>query len=115
MTPETPKNKRFQFIKITDNRNHPDFIFDCTTMRDARLRISALKAQYKKFLNDGENEKPIFRFFELDYSFCVVERGVFDDRAKYRLIYSEESVSAIGIAFSEATLSAFILISLLSG
>jgi len=81
MTPETPKNKRFQFIKITDNRNHPDFIFDCTTMRDARLRISALKAQYKKFLNDGENEKPIFRFFELDYSFCVVERGIYNDYA----------------------------------
>ena len=79
MTPTTPKNKRFQFIKITNNRNHPDWILDITTMKDARLRISALKAQYKKFLNDGENEKPIFRFFQLDYSFCVVEKGYYTD------------------------------------
>ncbi len=76
-TPESPKTKKFQFIKITDNRNHPDFLIDITTMKDARLRISALKAQYKKYLTDGKNKKSIFRFFELDYSFCVLERGYY--------------------------------------
>ena len=77
--------KRFQFIKVTNNNDHKEFYVDITTMKDARLRISALKAQYKKYINDGKNFKPIFKYFNLDYSFCVLERG---DYEKYEDVKS---------------------------
>jgi hypothetical protein len=78
-TSGSPKTKKFQFIKITDNRNYLDFHIDITTMKNSRLRISALKAQHKKYINDGKNKKAIFRYFNLDYSFCVIEIGYYTE------------------------------------
>lgn len=70
---------RVQFIKITDNNKHENFYIDITTMKDARLRISALKAQYKKYLELKTFKKEVFNFFEIDWSFAVIERGSFDN------------------------------------
>ena len=77
---------RVQFIKITDNNHHEKFYIDITTMYDARLRISALKAQYKKYLELKTFKKEVFNFFEIDWSFAVIERGKFAnfDDAKLR-------------------------------
>lgn len=75
-----------QFIKITDNNAHENFYIDITTMKDARLRISCLKNQYKKN-KINEKEKEIFNLLSKDWSFCVIEKGDFltyDDAKKRR-------------------------------
>ncbi len=82
--PEKKETKNYKFIKITNNNVPEHFIIDCTVMADARLRISALKAQYKKYLSDGLNKKPVFSFFELDYSFCVVDSGEYSDYSEVK-------------------------------
>ena len=75
------KYKRTQFIKISNNNNPSEFILDVTTMRDVRLRMSALKAQHRKYQQTGLFYKEIFRFFLMDWSFCVLERGSHPDYA----------------------------------
>ena len=73
------KYNRTQFIKISNNNDHSDFYIDVTTMQNARLRISALKAQYKNYLATGKYWKEVFKFFKYDWSFYVMEKGCYED------------------------------------
>jgi hypothetical protein len=83
----------YRFIKISNNNNpNTDFTVDITTMKDTRLRISALKSQYKNYLKKRGTWKPIFHYFHnIDYSFCEVhfeELEHYDDakRKKFELL-----------------------------
>jgi len=81
------KYDNVSFIKISNNNNaSTDYTIDITTMADSRLRISALKSQYKQYKLTGVRYKPIFYYFELDYSFYCVDKDSFDtyDDAKIR-------------------------------
>ena len=84
IVPKTKTSKNYKFIKITNNNVPEHFIIDCTVMSDSRLRISALKAQYKRYLIDGLNKKPVYDFFKLDYSFCVVHSGEYSDYSEVK-------------------------------
>jgi len=66
-----------KFIKITDNNNPADFYIDVSIMHDTRLRISAIKGQYKRYLETNELYRPVFDLLNKDYSFCCLERGNF--------------------------------------
>jgi len=79
------KYNRVSFIKITDNNNHNDFLIDATRMLDARLRIGALKSQYKIYQKTGKQYKNVFKYFDLDFSFYVIKKGSY---------YSYEEVKA---------------------
>jgi hypothetical protein len=70
---------KYYFIKITDNNNVNDFHLDITKMPDCRLRIGSLKSQYKQYLKTNKNYKIVFKYFDLDYSFYVVDRGEFEN------------------------------------
>lgn len=75
------KYDNVKFIKISDNNNaNKNFYIDITNMKDARLRVSALKSQYKKYKKDPTsiNYREIFDYFELDYSWYVLEYGSFN-------------------------------------
>ena len=67
------------FIKIVDNNNAADFFIDVTTMTDVRCRISTLKNNYKIYLKTQKYYKEIFRFFALDYSYYVIEKGLYNN------------------------------------
>lgn len=69
---------KVKFIKISDNKDAKNFYIDVSVMKDHRLRISALKGQYAKYLQTGELYRPVFDLFEKDYSFCCLEKGSFD-------------------------------------
>ena len=72
--------KQFQFIKITNNNKSEEYFIDITTMKDPRLRISALLSQYKNYLKDHtKKKKKVFKFFILDYSFCILESGFYSN------------------------------------
>jgi hypothetical protein len=75
----TNKYHATKFIKISNNNNPAEFHIDITTMNDARLRISALKAQYNNYCNTGLYYKDVFSFFSKDWSFYVLERGKFEN------------------------------------
>jgi hypothetical protein len=79
------KYNKVSFIKITDNNNHQDFSIDATRMLDPRLRIGALKSQYKIYQKTGKQYKNVFKYFDLDFSFYVIKKGSF---------YSYEEVKA---------------------
>lgn len=68
---------KVKFIKISDNNDAKNFYIDVTIMKDPRLRISALKGQYMRYLETGDLYRDVFDFFERDYSFCCLERGNF--------------------------------------
>ena len=74
----------YQFIKISNNHNpNKDFYIDITTMKDSRLRFSALKSQYRRYFEARQKheeviDREIFRYFELDYSYYVIEKGEYD-------------------------------------
>ena len=70
---------KVRFIKISDNNDPFNFYIDATTMFDPRLRISALKGQYQKYLETDELYRPVYKVLEKDYSFCCVFKGSFDD------------------------------------
>lgn len=70
---------KVKFIKISDNNDAKNFYIDATIMKDPRLRISALKGQYAKYLETGELHRPVFDLFTKDYSFCCLERGSFNN------------------------------------
>jgi len=70
-------NFDYNIIKITSNKNTGLFAFDITRMRDCRIRVGILKANYKDYLK-GDNSKfsPVFEIFETNnYSFCNVYKG----------------------------------------
>ena len=70
-------NFDYNIIKITSNQNTKLFAFDITRMRDCRIRVGILKANYKDYLK-GETDKysPVFDIFETNnYSFCNVYKG----------------------------------------
>jgi len=70
-------NFDYNIIKITSNENTKLFAFDITRMRDPRIRVGILKANYKDYLN-GESDKysSVFDIFETNnYSFCNVYKG----------------------------------------
>lgn len=77
---------KVRFIKISDNNDPWNFYIDATTMLDPRLRISALKGQFQKYLETGELYRPVYKVLEKDYSFCCVHKGAFDnlDQIKYK-------------------------------
>ena len=75
----TNKYHTTKFIKISNNNNPSEFHISPTTMKDARLRISALKAQYNNYCETGLYYKDVFAFFKLDWSFYVLERGKFEN------------------------------------
>lgn len=69
-----------KFIKVSNNKNAcKDFYIDITTMKDPRIRISALKTQFKHYLKGEEYWKPLFHYFERDYSFYTMRRGSFQN------------------------------------
>ena len=73
------KYDRVSFIKLSNNNNAArDFTIDVTTMKDCRLRISALRSQYKTYLQTKCGWLEVFRYFELDYSFYCLETEAFD-------------------------------------
>lgn len=72
---------KVKFIKISDNKDAKNFYIDVSVMKDHRLRISALKGQYARYLETGELYRPVFEFFKKDFSFCCLERGTFDSLA----------------------------------
>lgn len=65
------------FIKIVNNNNANDFMIDVSIMTDYRQRISTLKNSYRLYLLEPELYKPIYRFFAMDYSFFVIEKGLY--------------------------------------
>ena len=66
--------KTFHFVCISNNNNATDFHIEATSMKNPRLRISSLKSQHKrsKIAGDTLSTKPIFRFFELNFSFFIL-------------------------------------------
>ena len=70
---------KVKFIKISDNNDPKNFYIDVTIMKDPRLRISALKGQFMRYLDTGKLYRDVFDFFERDYSFCCLEKGVFNN------------------------------------
>tara|TARA_B100000787_G_scaffold63712_1_gene46767 strand:+ start:133 stop:429 length:297 start_codon:yes stop_codon:yes gene_type:complete len=70
-------NFDYNIIKITSNQNTKLFAFDITRMKDPRIRVGILKANYKDYLK-GDNSKfsPVFEIFATNnYSFCNVYKG----------------------------------------
>jgi hypothetical protein len=75
------KYENVKFIKISNNNNPcKDFYIDISTMKDARLRLSALKSQFKKYILNPEEltHREVFKYFIKDYSFYVIEKGAFN-------------------------------------
>jgi hypothetical protein len=66
----------YQIIKITENRDTTKFAFEISRMRDSRVRMGILKANYKDYLaGDKEKYNPVFEIFACNnYSFCSVFR-----------------------------------------
>ena len=74
-----------KFIKISNN-NHSsqDFMIDCTTMFDTRIRISSFKTAYKHYLAGETGWKPIYHYFQRDYSFYTIYKGRFNNYAEIK-------------------------------
>jgi hypothetical protein len=69
----------FSFIKIVDNQNPSDFSLDVTSMSSYHMRMSALRTQCMRHIEDGVGRwRPIYRYFFLDYSFYRVKKREFD-------------------------------------
>jgi hypothetical protein len=72
----------YNFIKISNNNNSTkDFDIIITKIKNDRLKMSSLKSQYFRHL-DNPNYYPhrnIYRFFNLDYSFYKLDRQEFVD------------------------------------
>ena len=82
--------KSTKFIKVSDNNNaHRDFYIDITTMKDPRIRISALKTQFKHYIEGEEYWKPLFHYFERDYSFYTLCRHSFDNYQEVKAYRNE--------------------------
>ena len=66
----------YQIIKITENRDTSNFVFEISRMRDSRVRMGILRANYKDYLNgDSDKWNPVFDIFACNnYSFCSVFR-----------------------------------------
>lgn len=70
---------RVRFIRICDNNNPQHFYIDTTIMKDPRLRMSAIKGQYIKYLESGELYRPVYDLLDKDYSFSCLEIGNFNN------------------------------------
>jgi len=70
-------NFDYNIIKITSNQNTKLFAFDITRMRDSRIRVGILKANYKNYLSGNITKfNPVFEIFQTNnFSFCNVYRG----------------------------------------
>ena len=69
--------KIFTFFCIQDNNIPLNFTIEYTSMSNARLRYSALKSQYKKFLQEGSHKvfhKKVFDYLETDHTFFVIDK-----------------------------------------
>jgi len=64
-----------KFIKIVNNDDNRKFYIDTTTMNDYRLRVSALKGQYYKYLETGNLYRELYELFVGDFSFYCIEKG----------------------------------------
>ena len=66
----------YKLIKITDNRNPQNFYIDISKMKDARIRLSILKSDYK----NGKIKNAVLRnILGGDFSFFVIKKGDFKD------------------------------------
>jgi len=68
----------YHFILLSDNNDARRFYIEVTAMKNPRLRFSALKSLYKKYLKNEAKYKPIFEFFKCDYSYYVLDQQHFD-------------------------------------
>lgn len=68
----------FSFILVSDNNDPRRFYIETTSMKNPRLRFSALKSLYKKYLKGETKYKPIFEYFALDYSYYVLDKKEFE-------------------------------------
>ena len=80
---------QYSFIKISNNRDPADFLFECTSMKHPRARISCIRTQLFRWEDDimaGVEGKwrPVWDFLLKDYSFYVVEKKHFDSLADAR-------------------------------
>ena len=72
--------ERFSFFVICDPRNNLDFEVYYTSMKDPRLRFSAMKSAWKRWAESDvdSNEEPYrsyFRFFSEGYvTFILIEK-----------------------------------------
>ena len=67
--------KNYKIIKIMDN-NNLNFYLDTTCMKDARIRVSILKSQYRDYIEGNKKHKAVFDILKNDYSSCVVARNL---------------------------------------
>lgn len=87
-----------KFIKIVNNNNANEFCIDITNMVDVKMRISTLKNAYKIYQKSPDKKlyRNIYKFFTLDYSFYVMEKGNYDTLKEARIrreeiIFQEQS------------------------
>lgn len=74
------------FIKISDNNDHHSFYIDISTMKDPRLRMSAIKTQYQRYLETGELYRPIYDIMDKDYSFYCLHKANCKDLDEAKII-----------------------------
>ena len=67
--------KNYKIIKIMDN-NNLNFYLDTTCMKDARIRVSILKSQYRDYIEGTKKHKAVFDILSGDFSACVVKRNL---------------------------------------
>lgn len=71
--------KLYNFICITDCNSH-QFHIDATSMSDPRLRVSALRSQYRKYKKGSYPSRPVFKIFDGCHSFFVIDKSEFDSQ-----------------------------------
>ena len=55
--------KHYYFFILCNNNDPKQFYIEATSMRDYRLRFSAMKSNYKRFVKDNCKYKPYFDIF----------------------------------------------------
>ena len=72
-------SKNYNFICITDC-NSQQFHIDATSMSDPRLRVSALRSQYRKYKKGSYPIRPVFKIFDGCNSFFVIDKREFESQ-----------------------------------
>jgi len=66
----------YSFFVICNNNDPKHFHIEATCMRDYRLRFSAMKSTYKRYLKGRVDYKSYFKIFAGDYSYHLLDRGL---------------------------------------
>jgi hypothetical protein len=64
---------KYHFIIINNNNDALHFHIEASSMKDYRLRFSAIKSQYKRFSKGIGQYKSVFTLFKGDYSYYRLE------------------------------------------